>query len=85
MDGIAHAGTLSFEMSAAHERLIVNCGTYPAPPPEWRQFMRYTAAHSTAVSTTPTRPRSPTMARLDYRAGNVLVDRAETKVRSGST
>ena len=46
MDGIAHAGTLSFEMSAAHERLIVNCGTYPGAPRDWRHFMRYTAAHS---------------------------------------
>ena len=38
-----------FEMSAAHERLVVNCGTYPGAPREWRHFMRYTAAHSTAV------------------------------------
>ena len=40
---------VSFEMSAAHERLIVNCGTYPGAPREWRHFMRFTAAHSTAV------------------------------------
>src|SRR5262245_61671312 len=49
MDDTAHAGTLSFEMSAAHERLIVNCGVHPGAPVEWQRFMRYTAAHSTAV------------------------------------
>jgi uncharacterized heparinase superfamily protein len=77
MDGIAHAGTLSFEMSAAHERLVVNCGTYPGAPHEWRHFMRYTAAHSTAVVDDTNSSEITDHGALEYRAGNVLVDRAE--------
>ena len=77
MDGIAHAGTLSFEMSAAHERLIVNCGTYPGAPRDWRHFMRYTAAHSTAVVDDTNSTEITNHGALEYRAGNVLVDRAE--------
>jgi uncharacterized heparinase superfamily protein len=77
MDGIAHAGTLSFEMSAAHERLIVNCGTYPGAPRDWRHFMRYTAAHSTAVVDDTNSTEITDHGSLEYRAGNVMVDRAE--------
>jgi len=77
MDGMAHAGTLSFEMSAAHERLIVNCGTYPGAPRDWRHFMRYTAAHSTAVVDDTNSSEVTDHGSLEYRAGNVLVDRAE--------
>jgi uncharacterized heparinase superfamily protein len=77
MDGSAHAGTLSFEMSAAHERLVVNCGIYPGAPREWRQFMRYTAAHSTAVVDDTNSTEITDHGSLEYRAGNVLVDRAE--------
>jgi uncharacterized heparinase superfamily protein len=77
LDGSAHAGTLSFEMSAAHERLIVNCGIYPGAPREWRQFMRYTAAHSTAVVDDTNSTEITDHGALEYRAGNVLVDRAE--------
>src|SRR5690606_5702292 len=43
----AHAGTLSFEMSAGRERLIVNCGAAPARGSAWRHAVRSTAAHST--------------------------------------
>ena len=64
-------------MSAAHERLIVNCGTYPGAPREWRQFMRYTAAHSTAVIDDTNSTEITDHGALEYRAGNVLVDRAE--------
>jgi uncharacterized heparinase superfamily protein len=78
MDGIAHAGTLSFEMSAAHERLIVNCGTYPGAAREWRHFMRYTAAHSTAVVDDTNSSEITNHGSLEYRAGNVLVDRADS-------
>jgi uncharacterized heparinase superfamily protein len=78
MDGIAHAGTLSFEMSAAHERLIVNCGTYPGAPRDWRHFMRYTAAHSTAVVDDTNSTEISEHGALEYRAGNVVVDRAES-------
>lgn len=77
MDGIAHAGTLSFEMSAAHERLIVNCGTFPGAPRDWRHFMRYTAAHSTAVVDDTNSSEITDHGALEYRAGNVVVDRAD--------
>lgn len=77
MDGIAHAGTLSFEMSAAHERLIVNCGSYPGVPRDWRNFMRYTAAHSTAVIDDTNSTEITDHGALEYRAGNVVVDRAD--------
>lgn len=43
----AHAGTLSLEMSAGPERLIVNCGAFPAPDAAWERAQRSTAAHST--------------------------------------
>jgi len=45
----AHAGTLSFEMSAGRERLIVNCGGWRGPDDGWREALRGTAAHSTVV------------------------------------
>ena len=44
-----HAGTLSFEMSAGRERLIVNCGGWRGPDDGWREALRGTAAHSTLV------------------------------------
>ncbi len=43
----AHGGTLSFEMSIAGQRMIVNCGE--SDDDGWRDAMRATAAHSTAV------------------------------------
>lgn len=46
-DRLAHAGTLSFEMSVGRDRLIVNCGAAPAAEGEWRDALRATAAHST--------------------------------------
>jgi uncharacterized heparinase superfamily protein len=48
-DEHAHAGMLSFEMSHARERIIVNCGAYGGPSAAWRTAMRATAAHSTLV------------------------------------
>ena len=49
IDRLAHAGTLSMELSVGRERLIVNCG--PAPPTggAWNDAARATAAHSTLV------------------------------------
>lgn len=44
----AHAGTLSFELSIGHHRLIVNCGSHPAGH-RWSRAYRATAAHSTLV------------------------------------
>ena len=49
LDGDAHAGTLSFEMSHGRERLIVNCGGYHGGNAQWRGVARATAAHSTLV------------------------------------
>ena len=43
----AHAGALSFELSAGQERIIVNCGSSPTKGVEWQSAMRATAAHST--------------------------------------
>ncbi len=48
-DFAAHAGTLSLEMSAGRNRLIVNCGAHPHPENPWNQALRATAAHSTLV------------------------------------
>ncbi len=49
LDRMAHAGTLSIELSIGRERLIVNCGAAPAASEAWREAMRATAAHSTLV------------------------------------
>ena len=49
LDRYAHAGTLSMELSIGRERLIVNCGGFPAGTAQWRDATRATAAHSTLV------------------------------------
>ncbi|MFM2043565.1 MAG: hypothetical protein RLY86_2141 [Pseudomonadota bacterium] len=49
LDEVAHAGTLSFEMSVGRERLIVNCGGHPSQVGPWRTGLAATAAHSTLV------------------------------------
>lgn len=41
----AHAGCLSFEISAGAQRIIVNCGA--SHQPKWETVLRGTAAHST--------------------------------------
>jgi uncharacterized heparinase superfamily protein len=45
----AHAGCLSFELSARHNRIVVNCGLPITSRDSWRQVARATAAHSTAT------------------------------------
>ncbi|WP_436643876.1 heparinase II/III family protein [Microbaculum sp. FT89] len=45
----AHAGCLSFEMSASGQRIIVNCGVPAFGSAQWRAVSRATAAHSTAT------------------------------------
>ena len=45
----AHAGTLSLELSAGRERLIVNCGGWRGGDDGWQEALRATAAHSTLV------------------------------------
>ena len=47
LDGTAHAGTLSFELSHGKDRIIVNCGAHSGSHPTWRDVLRATAAHST--------------------------------------
>ena len=49
VDRLAHAGTLSLEVSIGRERLIVNCGATPASGQMWQDATRATAAHSTLV------------------------------------
>jgi uncharacterized heparinase superfamily protein len=46
LDGAAHAGPLSFELSIGRERLIVNLGGAGLLPGEWGEAQRATAAHS---------------------------------------
>jgi uncharacterized heparinase superfamily protein len=48
-DAFAHAGALSFEMSYGRERVIVNCGAYRGPKPNWWRIARTSAAHSVLV------------------------------------
>src|SRR5215468_9727471 len=43
----AHAGCLSFEMSAGPSRIVINCGMPSTARENWRAFARGTAAHST--------------------------------------
>ena len=45
----AHAGCLSFELSAKQNRIVVNCGLPLASREGWRQVARTTAAHSTVT------------------------------------
>mgnify|MGYP001190811537 CR=1 FL=1 len=46
---VAHAGSLSFEMSVGKQRMIVNCGGYTGRDEGWRFAQRATAAHSTLI------------------------------------
>jgi uncharacterized heparinase superfamily protein len=48
LDGHAHAGTLSFELSHDGDRMIVNCGAHPWSK-EWQLVQRTSAAHSTLI------------------------------------
>ena len=45
-DRDAHAGTLSFELSAGAQPLFVNCGAAPGDEPGWQSALRTTAAHT---------------------------------------
>ena len=45
----AHAGCLSFELSAKQSRIVVNCGLPSTSREGWRQVARATAAHSTVT------------------------------------
>jgi uncharacterized heparinase superfamily protein len=45
----AHAGCLSFELSAKFNRIVVNCGLPATGRDGWRQVARATSAHSTVT------------------------------------
>ena len=49
VDGTAHAGTLSLEVSVGKERLIVNCGAHTDGNDSWADVQRASAAHSTLI------------------------------------
>jgi uncharacterized heparinase superfamily protein len=49
LPGHAHADTLSFELSLAGQRLIVDAGTSTYEVGEWRMRQRSTAAHNTVT------------------------------------
>jgi len=49
LSGEAHAGCLSFEMSAGRNRVVINCGMPATGREEWRAVARQTAAHSTVT------------------------------------
>ncbi len=46
---MAHAGTLSFELSSGQDPIIINCGAPPRDKDEWQLVARSTAAHSTVT------------------------------------
>lgn len=78
IDGVAHAGTLGFEMSVGRERLIVNCGGAGAERAEWRIAQRVTAAHSTLTVDDVNSSDIRADARLVRRARPTDVTRNET-------
>jgi uncharacterized heparinase superfamily protein len=45
----AHAGSLSFELSAKYHRIVVNCGLPETSRETWRHVARASAAHSTVI------------------------------------
>ena len=45
----AHAGCLALEVSAKHQRILINCGLPVTARENWRQVARSTAAHSTVT------------------------------------
>src|ERR1041385_1355966 len=49
----AHAGCLSFELSAKQNRIVVNCGLPVASREGWRHGARTTPAHSTVTFNDP--------------------------------
>ncbi|MBF0166012.1 MAG: heparinase II/III family protein, partial [Alphaproteobacteria bacterium] len=59
LDDHAHAGTLSFEMTAGRQRIVSNMGAAPLHQPGWRQALKHTAAHSTVtIGNTDSQPLS---------------------------
>jgi uncharacterized heparinase superfamily protein len=70
----AHAGTLSFELSAGKQRIAGNMGMAPASQPDWRHALKHTAAHSTVtVGNTDSVPKTVTVERKEDQ-GAVWID-----------
>lgn len=69
----AHAGCLSFEMSAGRQRFIVNCGIDEFGDDEFLPLARATAAHSTATLNDTSQARFAIAPRLAELIGTPLV------------
>jgi uncharacterized heparinase superfamily protein len=76
-DDEAHAGTLSFELSQARERIIVNCGGYRGTKPAWRRVARSSAAHSVLVVGDTNALEINPDGSFSENAGSLRCDRAE--------
>ncbi|MBV9243992.1 MAG: heparinase II/III family protein [Methylobacteriaceae bacterium] len=73
----AHAGCLSFELSAGVERIIVNCGAPSGGRVEVRDAARATAAHSTLVVEETSSCRFATSPRLNTWFGSRILSGPE--------
>ncbi len=73
LSGAAHAGCLSFELSAGRQHFIVNAGLDTYGDPEFRPLARATAAHSTATLNDTSSARFSHSPRLSSLVGSPLV------------
>lgn len=76
-DEHAHAGILSFEMSHGRERIIVNCGAYRGPKPNWSLVSRASAAHSVLVVADTNSVEIRENGAVERGSGRVACERAE--------
>jgi len=73
--GGAHAGCLSFELSAGRRRLVVNCGSGRFRGGGWAEAARASAAHSTLiVDDTSSQPTSVAVERQEDETGAAWLD-----------
>jgi uncharacterized heparinase superfamily protein len=78
----AHAGALSFEMSSAQQRIIVNCGVPYNARPALREAARSTAAHTALVVNDASSCRFATGAGLDrWVAGQIIAGPRKVEAR----
>jgi uncharacterized heparinase superfamily protein len=77
----AHAGALSFELTCAGQRLIVNCGAPERGRGALREAARQTAAHSTLTLADVSSARfAPTTALSEWLDGQILAGAREVTV-----
>ena len=69
----AHAGCLSFELSARRHRIVVNCGLPATSRDSWRHVARTTASHSTVTIADASSCRFLVSARLQRLVGPVIL------------